>query len=359
MKKILAMLLALVMMFALVACGGNKAADDKANDTTNSANDTTNNNAPAEDEGLGNSNLNIVTIPKLIGVAWFDRMITGGEDWIAGNGGTFYQSGPSTADAAQQLQSVKDAITEGADVIHIVPNSTETLEVAMKEAMDKGIIVITHEAPGAQNVHYDIEAFENKAYGEHLMEELAKLCDGKGGYAIIVGSVQAQTHMEWANSAVEYQKANYPDMHLVADFVESGEDHDTAYTKTQELLKTYSDLTGIIGCSVIDPAGAALAVEEVGKENEVSIIGTSVADVAGAYLETGAIDMYSSWDTAMTSYAMCEVARIISEGGSVQTGDNLYVVGYENVVVDGKVIYGNAWMDFTVDNYNTDPYIVQ
>ena len=112
--------------------------------------------------------------------------------------------------------------------------------------MDKGIIVITHEAPGAQNVNYDIEAFENKAYGEHLMEELAKLCDGKGGYAIIVGSVQAQTHMEWANAAVEYQKANYPEMHLVADFVESGEDHDTAYTKTQELLKTYSDLTGIM-----------------------------------------------------------------------------------------------------------------
>ena len=166
MKKILAMLLALVMMFALVACGGNNAADDKANDTTtnNAANDTTDNTADETTE------LNIVTIPKLIGVAWFDRMITGGDEWIAANGGEFYQSGPSTADAAQQLQSVKDAITEGADVIHIVPNSTETLEVAMKEAMDKGIIVITHEAPGAQNVNYDIEAFENKAYGEHLME---------------------------------------------------------------------------------------------------------------------------------------------------------------------------------------------
>lgn len=355
MKKILAMLLALVMMFALVACGGNNAADNKAENTTTNdkAENTTDNTADETTE------LNIVTIPKLIGVAWFDRMITGGDEWIAANGGEFYQSGPSTADAAQQLQSVKDAITEGADVIHIVPNSTETLEVAMKEAMDKGIIVITHEAPGAQNVNYDIEAFENKAYGEHLMEELAKLCDGKGGYAIIVGSVQAQTHMEWANAAVEYQKANYPEMHLVADFVESGEDHDTAYTKTQELLKTYSDLTGIIGCSVIDPAGAALAVEEVGKENEVSVIGTSVADVAGAYLETGAIDMYASWDTAQTSYAMCEVAKILAEGGSVSTGDNLGAVGYESVVVDGKVIYGNAWLDFTVDNYNTDPYIVQ
>ncbi len=356
MKKILAMLLALVMMFALVACGGNTANDKTNNTTNNAANDTTNNAADDTTDAAA-TELNIVTIPKLIGVSWFDRMIAGGDDWIAANGGKFYQSGPSTADAALQLQAVKDAITEGASVIHIVPNSTETLEVAMKEAMDKGIIVITHEAPSAENVNYDVEAFENAAYGEHLMEELASRCGGKGGYAIIVGSVQAQTHMEWANAAVAYQEANYPDMHLVADFVESGEDHDTAYTKTQELLKTYSDLTGIIGCSVIDPAGAALAVEEVGKEEAITIVGTSTADIAGAYLETGAIDMYASWDTAQTSYAMCEVAKIIAEGGTVETGTDLGAVGYENVTVDGKVIYGNAWLDFTVDNYSEDPYV--
>ncbi len=345
-RNLLALLMAVAMTLSLAACGGSSnggAASSGSAAGSGSAEPTV--------------DLNIVSIPKLIGVAWFDRMITGGDEWVAANGGKFYQSGPSTADAALQLQSVKDAITEGADVIQIVPNSTETLEVAMKEAMDKGIIVITHEAPGAENVNYDIEAFENKAYGEHLMEELAKLCNGEGGYAIIVGSVQAQTHMEWAKAAVAYQEANYPNMHLVCDFVESGEDHDTAYTKTQELLKTYSDLKGIIGCSVIDPAGAALAVEEAGKQDDISVIGTSVADVAGAYLESGAIDMYSSWDTAQTSYAMCEVAKIVAEGGTVSTGDNLGATGYENVVVDGKVIYGNAWLDFTVDNYKTDPYI--
>ena len=74
--------------------------------------------------------------------------------------------------------------------------------------------------------NYDVEAFQNAAYGEHFIDALAELTDGKGGYAIIVGSVQAQTHMEWANAAVAYQKEKYPDMYLVADFVESNEDHD-------------------------------------------------------------------------------------------------------------------------------------
>lgn len=347
--KILALTLALALGLSLVSCGSK--TDDGKSSTPSGGSQS------ASTSQSGGSDLKIVCIPKLIGVAWFDRMISGGERWTQENGGTFYQSGPSTADAALQLQSLEDAITEKADVIEVVPNSTETLETAMKKAMDAGIIVLSHEAPTAQNVNYDIEAFQNAAYGEHFIDALAERINGEGGYAIIVGSVQAQTHMEWANAAVAYQKEKYPNMHLVADFVESHEDHDTAYTKTQELIKTYPDLKGIIGCSVIDPAGAALAVEEAGKVGEITIVGTSVADVIGAYLESGAVAMYSSWDTDATTYAMCEAARILKDGGEVKTGDDLGAVGYEDVVVEGKVIYGKAWLDFTVDNYKDDPYI--
>ena len=52
MKKIMALLLALVMMFALVACGGNKA-DDKANDKANTSDkaDNAGSNDAAKDEG--------------------------------------------------------------------------------------------------------------------------------------------------------------------------------------------------------------------------------------------------------------------------------------------------------------------
>ena len=305
------------------------------------------------------SDVTIVNIPKLLGVAWFDRMLPALDEWTEANGGSYYQSGPSTADAALQLQDVEDAITEGVTAIHVVPNSTETLEVAFQKAADNGIIVISHEAPGAQNVAYDVEAFQNKEYGAHFMKALAELMGEEGGYAIIVGSVQAQSHMEWADGAVEYQKENYPDMFLVADYVESGEDHDTAYNKTKELLKTYPDLKGIIGCSVIDPAGAALAIEEAGLEDTVSVIGTSIVDVAGNYLDSGAIDMISLWDTKQTEMAMCEATSILLEGGEVQTGDNLGGIGYESVVVDGKVIYGTAWVDITAENKDDDPYITE
>jgi len=334
-SRISEVLLVFVLIFLITACGSTSG---KVNET----------------QAAGE--MKIVSIPKLVGVAWFDRMVSGGERWVAENGGSFNQTGPSTADAALQLQALEDAITEKADVIHIVPNSTETLEIAMKRAMDEGIVVISHEAPDAKNVTYDIEAFQNSAYGEHFIDALAELINGSGEYAIIVGSIQAETHMEWANAALAYQKEKYPDMSLAADFVESNEDHDTAYNKTKELLKTYPNLKGIIGSSVIDPAGAALAVEEAGKVGEVFIVGTSVVDVVASYLESGAISMISLWDTDKTSYAMCEAAKIVKEGGEVKTGDNLGEGGYESVVVEGNVIYGTAWVDITVDNMDDDPY---
>lgn len=353
-NRLLALVLSCALLLSLAACGGTAAPSEAAPSPASS--DASGASASAPEAAPAGEGMTVVSIPKLIGVAWFDRMISGGDQWVAANGGKFYQSGPSTADAALQLQALEDAITQKVDVIQVVPNSTETLEVAMKKAMDAGIVVISHEAPDAQNVNYDIEAFQNKAYGEHFIDQLAKLTGGKGGYAIIVGSVQAQTHMEWANAAVAYQKEKYPDMKLVADFVESNEDHDTAYTKTQELLKTYPDLVGIIGCSVIDPAGAALAVEEAGKVGKVFIVGTSVVDVVADYLKSGAVSVISLWDTEKTSYAMCEAAKIVKNGGEVKTGDNLGAKGYESVVVDGKVIYGEAWVDITVDNMDDDPY---
>ena len=94
-------------------------------------------------------------------------------------------------------------------------------------------------------------------------------------------------------------------------------------------------------------------------EDTISIVGTSIVDVAGNYLDTGAIDMISLWDTEQTSYAMCEATRILAQGGEVKTGDNLGAEGYESVTVDGHVIYGTAWIDITKDNKDADPYITQ
>lgn len=292
----------------------------------------------------------IVTVVKLSGIAWFNRMEEGVKQYAADTGQNASQVGPASADAALQVQMIEDLIAKKVDAITVVPNSPEALEPVLAKALAQNIKVIGHEASSLTNVTYDVEAFDNAAYGEHLMEALAKAMGGEGEYAVFVGHLTAKTHNEWVDAAVAYQKAKYPNMKLVTDKIESNEQQQTAYQKTKELLRTYPNLKGIQGSAGEDVAGAAMAVEEAGLTGKVAIVGTSLVSVSGPYLETGEINMISFWDPAKAGIAMNKVAAMAIQGKPVTDGMDLGVEGYNKIRLDGKVIYGQAWVDVTKDN---------
>ena len=294
----------------------------------------------------------IATVVKLSGVQWFNRMEEGVKKFGKDTGNETFQQGPPKADAALQVQIIEDLIAQHVNAICVVPISSEALEPVLKKALDQGIVVISHEASNIKNVNYDIEAFDNAAYGAHLMDQLAKNMGKKGEYAIFVGSLTAKTHNEWADAAIARQKKLYPNMKLVTDRLESNEDQTVAYNKTKELLKKYPNLRGIQGSAATDPAGAGLAVEELGLQDKVSVVGTSLVSVSSKYLKSGATDVISFWDPADAGYAMNKLALTILEGKKIKAGDNLGIPGYNQVKLKGKVIYGQAWIDVTKENMN-------
>jgi simple sugar transport system substrate-binding protein len=292
----------------------------------------------------------IVTVVKLSGVAWFNRMEEGVKNYAEASGDNATQVGAATADAALQVQLIEDLIARGVDAITVVPNSPQTLEPVLKRALDNDIVVIGHEGATLENITYDLEAFDNKAYGEHLMEALAQKMGGEGEYAVFVGYLTSVTHNEWVDAAIAYQEAKYPNMKLVGGKQESAEQQQQAYQKMRELLRTYPNLKGMQGSAGEDVVGAALAVEEAGLSDQVSIVGTSLPSVAGPYVETGEIDMISFWDPALAGYAMNVLAAKALDGEEVKTGDDLGVEGYGDIRVDGKIVYGQAWVDVTAEN---------
>jgi simple sugar transport system substrate-binding protein len=298
----------------------------------------------------------IVTVVKLIGVNWFSRMAEGTKKFGSETGTNTSLIGPPTADAALQVQEIEDLIAKKVNAITIVPNSPEALEPVLKKAMSRKIVVIGHEGASLQNVDYDIEAFDNAAYGEHLMEALAKGMGGEGKYAVFVGHLTAKSHNEWVDAAIAYQKSRYPKLQLVTDRLESNEDQQQAYGKTKELLRTYPDLKGIEGSAATDVTGAGLAIEEAGLNGKITVVGTSLPSVSGKLLESGAIKMISFWDPALAGYAMDKVAVIKLDGKAVSDGADLGITGYNKVALKGHVIYGQAWVDVTKDNMKQYPF---
>ncbi|MGL5722168.1 MAG: autoinducer 2 ABC transporter substrate-binding protein [Brevinema sp.] len=300
--------------------------------------------------GSGNQKV-YVTVPKAVGYNWFNRMEEGVKRFAADNPSIkAYQQGPSKFDAALQVQVIEDLIAQKVDVLAVTPFQPETLSPVLKKAADAGIIVVTHEAPGLAVARYDVEPFNNAAYGEHLMEALATQMNGTGEYALFLGSLNSTTHKAWVDSALAYQRREYPNMRWVGDYVESTDDSKVAYEKTKELLKKYPNLKGFQGSSALDVVGIGQAIEELGLSDKTSVVGTSIVSYAGDLLKTGAIDLISGWDPGDSGYAMNVVAKMIIDGVEISDGMDLKVPGYERIVLDGNTIYGMAWIDITKEN---------
>lgn len=333
MKKILSLVLASALVFSLGGCA------------------VTNNTSGSQTAG-GKKKYTIATVVKLTNSAWFERMNKGVDQFAKDTGADAYQIGPQKADAALQIQMIEDLIAKKVDAIVVVPVSPEALQPVLKKARQKGIVVVSEEAANSANVDYDVEAFDNQAYGQHLMDKLGQLMNGQGDYATMLGTITTKSHAEWVAGEESEQKQKYPNMKLVADKIESQDDEQTAYQKVKELLQKDSNLKGIQGNAMPDVAGAALAVEEMGLQGKVQLVGTSLVSVSGKYLKDGTINMISFWDPALAGYAGNKVALDILEGkkSELKDGVNLGAKGYENVKLKGNTFYGQAWIDVTKDN---------
>ncbi|NMD37214.1 MAG: substrate-binding domain-containing protein, partial [Christensenellaceae bacterium] len=247
-------------------------------------------------------------------------------------------------------------IAQMVDVITVVPVSPEALEPVLTKAREAGIVVISHEAQGIQNVDWDVEAFDGRAYGAHLMDKLAAVMGEEGDYIISVGSLTAASHMSWANGALEHQLATYPNMNCInADaFVESNYNQKASQEKAAELMKTYPNLKGMFVTSATDLPGYALAIEEAGKQDEICLAGNGVPNANKDYLSSRALDVLGCWDPAEAGFAMCKVGELVKNGIEIVDGMDLGIPGYENVRVEGNVIIGQAWKNITMDSPEDD-----
>nr|WP_254694574.1 substrate-binding domain-containing protein [Alloyangia pacifica] len=298
----------------------------------------------------------ITTVVKISGIPWFDRMETGVELFAEQNPDmTISQVGPAQADSAQQLQIVQDLIAKGTDALAVVPMDPAILEGIFKRAMDRGTIIVTHEADNQMNTMVDVEAFDNAEYGAALNERLADCMGGEGKWTTFVGSLGSRTHMQWVGAGEENAK-KYPGMELVDPNNESFDDANGTYEKAKEVLRKHPDIKGFQTSAGNDVLGVGRAIEEAGLTDQVCLVGTGLPNPSAAYLDSGAITAIGFWDPQKAGMAMNAVAKLLLEGGELSDGMDLGVEGYESVTLkdgpgDGKLLIGNGMVLADKDTY--------
>jgi simple sugar transport system substrate-binding protein len=301
--------------------------------------------APAAGGTAQASDMTMVTVVKLKGIAWFDRMDEGVQSYGKRTGIDTRTEGGDGVSPEKQIKIIQDLVAQKPTAITVVPNSPEAIANVLAQAKAQGIITVAHEATGIENVDIDIEAFDNAVYGQKIMKSLGTCMEGKGDYVQFVGGLTAKTHMEWVGAAHDYQKSNFPDMNRVEDPIESTDNEAAAYQKAKEILAKHPNIKGFEGSAGNDVPGIARAVEEAGKANDICVMGTSIPSAASKYLATGGIDKIFFWDPALAGEAQLEIARILATGGKIEAGTDLGIEGYNNLKkLDGydNVFLGDA-----------------
>ena len=339
MKHTSAVLLASGLTAALLAgCGSVGGATAEDADAEGSA-------AAGSGEVLAAEDMTMITVVKLQGIGWFDRMTVGVEEYAEESGVDARVEGADDVSPEKQIAIIQDLIAQKPTAITVVPNSPEALSNVLAQAREQGIIVVSHEASGIENVDIDIEAFDNAAYGSQIMTTLAECMGEEGEYVQFVGGLTAKTHMEWVEAAYDTQQADYPGMTRVEDPIESTDNETAAYEKAKEILAKYPDIKGFQGSAGNDVPGIGRAVLEAGLEDEVCVMGTSIPSSSAKYLADGSIDKIFFWDPALAGKAQLKIAQILAEGGTIEEGTDLGLDGYESLVkVEGfdNVYAGDA-----------------
>ena len=332
MKKFLALVLLLGMIFTLASCGTANAGS-----------------APTSQDKV----FKMAFIAKYATSNWGQRQGKGVAQFRQQFGhDVVYDAPEAFGDSAAQISLVESYIAQGVDAIIVVPIDVVAIEPAFKRARDASIVVITHEAAMCENIDYDVEAVTAENFGRRGLSLITEqLGDRKGTYVYFVGTFTNGAHNQFGDAAEAYAREHHPNL-TVAPRVESGESIDGAYARTVELIKTYPDLVAIQGSSASDLPGASNAVEEAGLSGRIVLGGVAIPSQVSPYLESGTLKHGITWDPQNSAFACCVAAMKVLQGETISTGTSLGP-SYESVTVNGRVIVGNDINVVDIDNWTT------
>jgi ABC-type sugar transport system substrate-binding protein len=357
-KRSIALMLVVVfaMTFILAGCGGNSSGGSTA-DSSAKEKSAEEKSAKATEEskaGAGDSaeKYRIVIMPKLVGIPYFNAAESGalkaGEDL----GVEVIYTGPTKADAAEQVKMIEDQIIKGVDAIAVAPNDPAALTPVLKKAREQGILVMDWDTPADLSVvDLSIHQIDDKEYGEHIFDLLVEaMGTDNAEYAIITGGLSAANLNLWIDNGLAYAKEKYPNLKLVTERVPSDEKQQVAYAKALELVKAYPNLKGIVGVSTPAPIGAAQAIQEKGLSDKIAVVGTALPKDSLPYLQDGSLKVATLWDPGKLGYLSVSLAKMMLDGEKIKDGMDVPGVGKIRLWDDGKTVIMGSPEDFTKEN---------
>ncbi len=289
-------------------------------------------------------------IPKVSGISYFDQCAEGAREVAETYGMELIYRGPTSANAAAQVNIVQTMIYEGVDVIAIAPIDPNAVRVVLEEAREKGILVVTYDADATQSSRdLFVSQVSAQRLGEHLVNNLVSLIGTEGDYAILTASLTADNQNTWIYWMKKYQEEQFPEINLLT-IIPTDEDRQKAYGHTRNLIQAYPELDAIIAMSTEAGPGAAEAMKALDDKSDVKLYALATPKGMSAYLKMGAAHKATLWNPYDLGRLTVEVIHTLLQGENLVDRRMYGDIGPTEYSEDRGVVIMGAPLDFDAEN---------
>ncbi len=271
-------------------------------------------------DGGSDDALKIAHIPKLGTIGYFQAADKGVQRACAELGAECAYKGPTEITAAAQVKEINAAVQAGYNVLIVAANDKDALVPALKDAMDKGVTVITYDSDVAQDGR---SVFVNQASSEGIGQALAKsasdIAGGAGDIAILSTTPDATNQNVWIDFMKKELAANYPNVKVVATAYGLDKPEEST-TETQGLIQKYPKIKAIVAPTSVGIVAAAKYVSGSAAKGKVAVTGLGLPNDMKTYIKDGSNAQASLWDVENFGYVAVYVAKFVRGGGDVAVG---------------------------------------
>jgi rhamnose transport system substrate-binding protein len=215
--------------------------------------------------------------------------------------------------AAAQLPAVQTAIQTGANAIVIAGNDPAALCPQLKQAMAKGVAVVTFDSDTNCRQLF-INQADTETIGRSQIQELGKEMGYKGEFAILSAASTATNQNAWIKyMKMELKLPKYKNMKLVKIYY-GNDDPAESLQATESMLQAYPNLKGIESPTTVGISSAAQYLSNSKYKGKVVLQGLGLPSQMKKYLKNDTLKNFALWNPEDLGYLAAYAAASLASG---------------------------------------------
>jgi ribose transport system substrate-binding protein len=195
---------------------------------------------------------------------------------------------PAVENAQEQAVRILNAVNDGTDAILVSCSDDSMLTLAINNAVDKGVPVMTFDSDAPNSKRFAFYGPDDVAIGESVMNKLAEVM-GESGQVAILGGNQDAPNLQKRVQGVKKAVQNYPEIEIVGEFYHP----ETAEAAIEVMLRTNEAYPNLKGWAMVGgwPFFTETLLNNIDPE-KYKIVAVDALPMQLPYIDKGIVDVF-------------------------------------------------------------------